>query len=301
MSDRQERAALADGVLVAITAIWGASFVVVQDAVRLADPFTFLLLRFTVGASVLTLRDWRAFADRRLLAAGAGLGVLLFVGFITQTAGLQFTTPSRSGFLTGLSVLLVPFVGLLLFRKWPSPPVLLGVALAVAGLWFLTDGMSGSTGTTGKGDLLTVACAIAFAFYIVLLEPAARVHRSTPLVAVQLWAVALLALLALPFVPRHLVAAPALWWAVVYTGVLSTAVCLLAQTWAQARTSAVRAALIFALEPVFAAIWSVGLGRERLGTRELAGGTLIVLGILAAELGGALWARRRTAGTAEGL
>ena len=93
--------------------------------------------------------------------------------------------------------------------------------------------------------------------------------------------------------PRHLEARPALWWAVLYTGVLSTAVCLLAQTWAQARTSAVRAALIFALEPVFAALWSVLTGRERLGARELTGGTLIVLGIVAAEIGGVLWARRR--------
>ena len=293
MSERAERAALADGVLVVVTAIWGASFVVVQDAVQLADPLTFLVLRFTVGAGVLTVRDWRALADRRLLAVGAGLGVLLFVGFATQTAGLQFTTPSRSGFLTGLSVLLVPFVGLLLFRKWPSPPVLLGVALAVAGLWFLTGGMSGSTGATAKGDLLTIGCAIAFGFYIVLLEPAARVHRATPLVAVQLWVVVLLALLSLPFVRWHVTFSPGLWWAVLYTGVLSTAVCLLAQTWAQARTSAVRAALIFALEPVFAALWSVVLGRERLGSRELTGGTLIVLGIVAAELGGALWARRR--------
>ena len=293
MNGRTEKAALADGVLVVVTAIWGASFVVVQDAVKLADPFTFLALRFTVGAAVLSVRDWRALGDRRLLVTGAGLGALLFVGFITQTAGLQYTTPSRSGFLTGLSVLLVPFVGLVLFRKWPSPPVLLGVALAVAGLWLLTGGISGTGGATARGDLLTIACAVVFAFYIVLLEPAARVHRSTPLVAAQLWVVTLLALLALPFVPRHLAASPALWWAVVYTGVLSTAVCLLAQTWAQARTSAVRAALIFALEPVFAAVWSVALGRERLGSRELAGGTLIVLGIVAAELGGALWARRR--------
>ena len=293
MNGRTEKAALADGVLVVVTAIWGASFVVVQDAVKLADPFTFLALRFTVGAAVLSVRDWRALGDRRLLLTGAGLGALLFAGFITQTAGLQYTTPSRSGFLTGLSVLLVPFVGLLLFRKWPSPPVLLGVALAVAGLWLLTGGISGGGGATAKGDLLTIACAVVFAFYIVLLEPAARVHRSTPLVAAQLWVVTFLALLALPFVPRHLAASPALWWAVVYTGVLSTAVCLLAQTWAQARTSAVRAALIFALEPVFAAVWSVALGRERLGGRELAGGTLIVLGIVAAELGGALWARRR--------
>jgi len=190
-------------------------------------------------------------------------------------------------------VLLVPFVGLLLFRKWPTPPLLLGVALAVAGLWFLTGGLSGSRGETAKGDLLTIACAVAFAFYIVLLEPAARVHPSRPLVAVQMWVVALLALLCLPFVSWHVLLSPALWWAVIYTGVLSTAVCLLAQTWAQARTSAVRAALIFALEPVFAALWSVALGREHLGARELTGGTLIVLGIVAAELGGALWARRR--------
>ena len=295
MNDRTERAALADGVLVVVTAIWGASFVVVQDALKLADPFTFLVLRFTLAAALLTVLDWRSLANRRLLVTGAALGALLFVGFVTQTAGLQFTTPSRSGFLTGLSVVLVPFVGLVLFRKWPSPPVLFGVALAVAGLWLLTGGMSSSSGPTAKGDLLTIACAVAFAFYIVLLEPAARVHRSTPLVAVQLWVVTLLALVALPFVPRHLDASPAFWWAVAYTGVLSTAVCLLAQTWAQARTSAVRAALVFALEPVFAAVFSVALGRERLGTRELAGGTLIVLGIVAAELGGALWSRRRVA------
>ena len=293
MNDRAERAVLADGVLVVVTAIWGASFVVVQDALRLADPFTFLVLRFTLAAGLLTVLDWRGLFDRQILVVGAALGALLFVGFITQTAGLQFTTPSRSGFLTGLSVLLVPFVGLLLFRKWPSPPVLLGVALAVAGLWLLTGGMSGSAGTTAKGDLLTIGCAVAFAFYIVLLEPAARVHPSTPLVAAQLWMVALLALAALPFVPRYLNPTPAFWWAVLYTGVLSTAVCMLGQTWAQARTSAVRAALIFALEPVFAAVFSVAVGRERLGIRELTGGTLIVLGIVAAELGGALWARRR--------
>ena len=101
---------LADGVLVVVTAIWGASFVVVQDALRLADPFTFLVLRFTLAAALLTALDWRGLLDRRILVSGGALGALLFVGFITQTAGLQFTTPSRSGFLTGLSVLLVPFV-----------------------------------------------------------------------------------------------------------------------------------------------------------------------------------------------
>jgi drug/metabolite transporter (DMT)-like permease len=290
-ADRQ--AATADAVLVVTTAVWGASFVVVKDALVLADPVTFLALRFALGALALTLVARGALANRVLWRSGGLLGVLLFLGFVTQTAGLQFTTPSRSGFLTGLSVLLVPFVSLLLFRRWPSPPVLLGVVLAAAGLWFLTGGLSGSSAQTEWGDLLTIGCAVAFAFYIVLLEPAAKRFAPVPLVASQLWTVAALSTAALPFVPRHLAATPEFWGAVVFAGLLSSAGCILAQTWAQARTTAVRAALIFALEPVFAASYSVLVGRERLGGRELAGGSLIVLGIVAAELGSALWARRR--------
>jgi drug/metabolite transporter (DMT)-like permease len=290
-ADRQ--AARADAVLVATTAVWGASFVVVKDAVVLADPITFLALRFALGALALTLVARGALASRALWRSGGLLGVLLFLGFVAQTAGLQFTTPSRSGFLTGLSVLLVPFVGLVLFRRWPSPPVLLGVVLAALGLWFLTGGLSGSSAETERGDLLTIGCAVAFAFHIVLLEPAAKRFSPVPLVAAQLWTVAILSALSLPFVPRHLTATPAFWGAVAFAGLLSSAGCILAQTWAQARTTAVRAALIFALEPVFAASYSVLIGRERLGVRELAGGSLIVLGIVAAELGSALWARRR--------
>jgi drug/metabolite transporter (DMT)-like permease len=287
------QAALADLILVATTAVWGASFVVVHDAVRLTDPFTFLALRFTVGAVALTAVDPGGLRDRRIWGPGIFLGVLLFAGFITQTAGLQYTTPSRSGFLTGLSVLLVPFMGLAIFRRWPAPPVLLGVVLAVAGLWLLTGGLAGVHGPTATGDGLTLACAVAFGLYIVLLEPAARAHPPVPLVAVQLWTVVFLSLLSFPLVSRHLEVRPALWAAVLYVGLFSTAGCLLAQTWAQARTTAVRAALIFALEPVFAALYSVLLGREVLGARALSGGALIVLGIVAAELGGALWLRRR--------
>jgi len=290
-ADRQ--AVTADAVLVATTAVWGASFVVVKDAVALADPLTFIALRFALGALALTLLARGTLLDRTLWRSGGLLGVLLFLGFLTQTAGLQLTTPSRSGFLTGLSVLLVPFVSLLLFRRWPSPPVLLGVVLAGLGLWFLTGGLAGASGDTARGDLLTVACAVAFAFHIVLLEPAAKRFPPVPLVASQLWTVAVLSALALLFVPGHLSPTPAFWGAVAFAGLASSAGCILAQTWAQARTTAVRAALIFALEPVFAAAFSVGVGRERLGTRELVGGSLIVLGIVAAELGSALWTRRR--------
>ena len=100
----------ADAVLVSITAFWGVTFVVVKDAVALADPFTFLALRFSLGAVLLTFAAWRGIRGPALVRDGAGLGVLLFIGFAAQTSGLQFTTPSRSAFLTGLSVLLVPFL-----------------------------------------------------------------------------------------------------------------------------------------------------------------------------------------------
>jgi drug/metabolite transporter (DMT)-like permease len=286
----------ADAVLIAITAFWGVTFVVVKDAVVLADPFTFLALRFSCGALLLTCVAWRAMRELALVRAGAFLGVLLFVGFASQTTGLQFTTPSRSAFLTGLSVLLVPFLSIAVHRRRPPPASLVGVALAVAGLWALSGGTAVGVPTgLGRGEQLTLVCALAFALHITLLERLARTYAPAPLVAVQLWVVAFLALLSLWALGPRLAATGALWGAVLVTGIGGSAVALLLQAWAQARTTAVRAALVFALEPVFASIYSVALGRERLGAKELVGGGLIVLGVLVSELGAQAFARARRA------
>jgi drug/metabolite transporter (DMT)-like permease len=282
----------ADAVLVSITAFWGVTFVVVKDAVALADPFTFLALRFFLGAVLLTLAAWRGIRSAALVRAGSGLGILLFIGFAAQTSGLQFTTPSRSAFLTGLSVLLVPFLSIAFHRHRPPPASLFGVALAVGGLWALAGASAlGIPKGLGKGEQLTLLCALAFALHITLIERLARKHPPAPLVAVQLWTVALLAVVSLCVLGPRLAATPALWSAVLITGVGGSAVALVLQAWAQARTTAVRAALVYALEPVFAAAYSVALGREQLGGRELAGGGLIVLGVLVSELGAAVWAR----------
>jgi drug/metabolite transporter (DMT)-like permease len=280
----------ADAVLVCITAFWGVTFVVVKDAVTLADPFTFLALRFLLGAVLLTLTAWRAIRGGALVRAGIGLGVLLFVGFAAQTSGLQFTTPSRSAFLTGFAVLLVPFLSIAFHRRQPSPASLLGVAFAVSGLWALAGGSRlGTFSGLGKGDELTLMCALAFALHITLIERLARKHAAAPLVAVQLWTVAVLSAVASWVLGPRLLATPALWSAVLITGVGGSAVALVLQAWAQARTTAVRAALVYALEPVFATAYSVALGREALGGRELLGGGLILLGVLVSELGAAAW------------
>lgn len=290
----------ADLVLIGITALWGGTFVVVKDALGHADPFTFIAVRFALGGvagAVLARRHlWPITAERRpLYGAGALLGAFLFLGFAFQTVGLQHTTESRSAFITGLAVVLVPLVSYGVFRRRPSLPSMVGVAIAFVGLHVLTGGLSepsrGSNVVTG--DLLTLGCAVMFSFHIALTERFAPGKDALALVTVQLCVVALLAAVCLPFVQTRVSWTLPLLAAAVFTGLFASTLAIGLQTWAQARTTAVRAALVFSLEPVFAASFSVVLGREQLGRRELAGGLLTILAVLVAEIGNAIWAKRR--------
>lgn len=271
------------------TLIWGLTFVVVKDALAGSDPFTFLALRFALGAAALLILTPRRRFERRLTSAGLGLGLVLFAGYAFQTFGLDDTTPSRSAFLTGLAVIGVPFVSWGLFRRPPSWPSVAGAAIAIAGLARLTE-FDLNTGLS-RGDLLTLACAAAYALHIALTEKFAAHGDALPLVTVQLLVVAALSALCIPLGAPRLTPTPAYWAAVAATGLLASAFAISLQTWAQARTSAVRAAVIFSLEPVIALIASLALGRESPGLPELEGGALIVGGVLFSEVGGALLRR----------
>lgn len=286
----------ADLALLLVTAFWGVTFVVVKDALAHADPFSFLALRFLTGAAVLTLFARRQVLAPRALRAGSLLALFLFLGFALQTVGLTSTSASRSAFITGLAVVGVPFVSLAFFRRVPRLPSLAGVVLAVVGLWALTrPDAAGDGGGFSTGDLLTLGCALAYAFHIAFTEKLAPREHVMGMVAVQLWGVALLSALCVPLQPGG----PRVAWTgafvagFAFTGVFASALAISVQTWGQARTSAVRAALIYSLEPVFAALYSVLLGYERLGVREALGGGLIVLGVLVAELGAHLVDRYR--------
>ncbi|HEX4620314.1 MAG TPA: DMT family transporter, partial [Myxococcaceae bacterium] len=190
---------------------------------------------------------------------------------------------------------LVPGVSFLLFRRRPRVSSLVGVAFAAAGLFLLT-GFGSQHGAPGvlTGDLLTVGCAVAYAFHITLTERYAAAHPAMALVATQLALVSVASAACIPFLPHHVDWGPGFIAAILFCGVVASALALGVQTWAQARTTAVRAALIFSLEPVFAAAYSVARGRERLGLREVWGGALIVLGILVAETGALLVTRWRS-------
>ena len=284
----------ADGLLLAMTAIWGLTFVVVKDALARADPFSWLALRFLIGAAVLTAVARRG-GGKASLKAGLILGTMLWLGFALQTVGLQYSTPSRSAFITGTFVVLTPLVSTVLFRRLPRAPSLAGVALAFAGTYWLSGAEPGSgaapSSATVLGDLLTLGCALAYAVHLSLTEKYAAGSAPAALVATQLWVSCALSALAIPFGTPRLEPTPALLGALLFTGVLASALGFTAQTWAQARTTAVRAALVIATEPIFATAYSVAAGRETVGAREVAGGSLILLGVLVAEVGGMLWRR----------
>jgi drug/metabolite transporter (DMT)-like permease len=284
----------ADLLLAACSLVWGATFVVVKLALSDASVFVFLSLRFFLAAVVLALmqrRNWRSLSAG-VLRAGILLGCLLFVGFAFQTIGLALTTPSKSAFITGIFVVLVPLFLAAFGRKRVSPSVWAGVFTAVAGLYFLTVPPSGLT-NLNLGDVLTFGCAVIYAVHIIAIGHYAPRYSTSMLVFLQVTVTALLSVVAVPVVSRggweapRLVWTPGLIWAVLATGLLATVGTISVQVWVQRNTDSSHVALLLTLEPVFAGLTSYAFAGERLGPRALAGAALILSGILIAELTGA--------------
>jgi len=294
--EREVSRLAADGVLVGVTLVWGSSFIVVNRVLESAPPLAFLFWRFAIAALLLLPFLRRRHARPGLLRDGGVLGLLLASGMSLQVLGQLETTASKAAFLTGLSVVLTPFAAFLRTRKLPSLENGIGVALASAGFVLLTLPAEG--GPINRGDLLVFCCGIVFAFYIVEMAERSPSHATIPLTAVQLLVVACAAgLLSLLFRSPalssfHAAAAearPIVWqgaflWSVLYLASLGTVGTFFGQTWAQRHMTATHAAILFALEPVWAALLAARLLDERLGARGLAGGALVLAGIVIAEL-----------------
>ncbi len=276
----------ADAVLVLVALGWGASFVVIKDALGHVGAHGLLAARFGLATLALvvlfpgTLRT----LDRRTLGAGAALGGVLWAAFALQTLGLVHTTPAKSAFLTAVYVPMTPVLARLLFGVRLRMAALASVVAASAGLALLLR--PGDLGAFNPGDLLTLGCAVGFALHIVLLD------RLAPRLPARLLAILQLGVVGVVSLPVAIASetAPAgvtlsLAMAVVYLALVCSAFAYVAQTWAQRHTPASRVAVIFALESVFAAAFSVGLGVEHLGATEWLGGALVVSGVLAGSLG----------------
>jgi drug/metabolite transporter (DMT)-like permease len=276
--------ATAYAAMLAATMIWGAAFVVVRRALVDLPVFHLLALRFALAGALL-LPFGRRDRGRWLDPWGLAVAVALFAGFVFQTYGLRTITPSRSAFLTGLAVLIVPPAAWLLRSERPRLGPALGTLCAAAGLYVLYLPAPGGGPGFGIGDWLTVAGALAFACHLLLVDNAVRRQGPSRLVVVQCLAVALLSAPSLVLRPPRPVelGAPAL-LAIAVTGVLATAVAFLCQFHAQQRLSATEAALVLTLEPAFAALFSIAAGAESYTWTLPAGGALILIGMALAQI-----------------
>lgn len=282
---------LALWLLVLVTAIWGITFVQVKDAIALYPLLAFLAVRYLIAtaslAPVALLRIRGLGRDG--IVAGSVLGALIALGIGLQTAGLERTTVTSTGFITGLYVLFTPLIALALFRT-PIPRELwLAVALALVGLALLSGVPSGSS----TGDLLVLLSAVAQAFQIVMVERYANRFDVFALTWVEVASAAAVFLaVAVAAGDLSVPSGGTVWAALLVTGVFAVAFALLVQIWAQRRVSATRIAVIFSLETVFAGLFGYLLAGDRLGPVGLAGCAVIFLGILIAEPAAAATLRR---------
>jgi drug/metabolite transporter (DMT)-like permease len=280
----------ADAALVLVTVVWGSSFVVVNTVVRDSPPLGFLFFRFALAAALSFLLALRRPRTRALIRDGTIIGALLAAGMAFQVVGQVETTASNAAFLTGLSVVLTPFAAFARTRRLPSLENGIGIVLAGAGFLLLT--FPKGAGSINRGDVLVLACAICFAFYIVELSLRTEAHDPFWLTTVQLAMVAAAAALLAPVARLAGMAAelrPIVWEGtflrgVLYLGTLGSVGTFLTQTWAQRHMSATHAAIIFALEPVWAALLAAWLLEERLGATGLWGGALVLAGIVVSEV-----------------
>jgi drug/metabolite transporter (DMT)-like permease len=277
----------AELALFGVTAIWGTTFVIVKGALTDASPFLFLAARFTVAAIVLS-SIYGAKVRRGAVSAGLLAGGLLFAAFALQTEGLALSTPSKSAFLTGLSIPMVPLANSLVYRTRPQKFEVAGILIASFGMALMT--LPSGRFEMSTGDVLSLLCAVTFALHLVVIGHFSPMVGFETLAVVQVTVAAALGLTAalafemVGFRPAHLHATVALGAAVLATGLLATALAFTATAWAQQYTSASRAALIMALEPALAWLTSYVVTGEVLSNRGKMGAGLILAGVLLVEL-----------------
>lgn len=277
---------LADLALIFATLVWGSTFTIVKLSLAQVSPILFIALRFWVATAMMIALLPRAIVgiSWKTLRRGLILSVVLLGGFVFQTLGLRGTTPSRSAFITSLSVLLVPLLGYFVFHSRPRSKTLVGVVLATVGLGMLTLSRSDMRFQWWEG--LTLICAIFFALHILLLGRYLPKSDYRQLVILQMAGCAVLCTFLIPMLEM-----PFLVWDarftlyLLITGALATAFAYYLQNRAQQHTTPNRAALIFSLEPFFAVFFAYLLLGQSLSGREWLGGVLVIAGILVSEIG----------------
>jgi drug/metabolite transporter (DMT)-like permease len=294
---------VADGSLLLVAFIWGATFVLVQNAISFLEPLSFNGVRFSLagffllGWLYLFHRSQLKVFNGKLLISGVFMGFWLFSGYAFQTIGLLYTTSSKAGFITGLSVVLVPLFAFILLKQKPKANAIIGVLIAAIGLYLLT--MNGEV-SINKGDLLVFLCAVSFGMHIVITGKYSSQFPTLLLTITQIFTVSILCILSAFFFEdwtqmfnATVLQKAEVWSALLITSLFATAFAFLVQTNFQRYTTATRVALIFAMEPVFAALTAYLWANEQLTISALIGCLLILLGMILAELPMAIPVRKK--------
>lgn len=272
--------------LLAMTAAWGSTFFLIKDLLVRLPVADMLALRFGIGSLALVLLAGRRLRmSRSTLRSGVLLGLLYGVAQILQTAGLAHTSASVSGFITGLYVVATPLLAALLLRTRVSGTTWAAASLATVGLGVLS--LNGFA--LGSGELLTLASAVVYAGHIIAMGRLSTPGEALPLSLVQMVVITVVCTVAAVWpgaggAGLQLPATGGDWLAVLYLAVVAGALTMVLQTWAQARVEAARAAVVMAMEPVWAAAFAVALGGERLTLRMVAGGIAILAAMYLVEL-----------------
>ena len=275
---------MAIGGLVLVTVIWGGGFVASDMALESLTPFQIMTVRFLMAAVLMGLISFRSLnhITKEEIRAGGLMGVALFAAFSLQIIGLQYTTPSKNAFLTALNVVIVPFIAFLVLKKKIPGKVLIGAVMAVVGVALLS--LDGDL-SLSIGDLLTLLCAVGFAFQIFFTGEFVKKYRATVLNFLQMATAFLLSVIFMVVSGQTEFQVTAQGWlSVIYLGVVSTTICYLLQTACPKYVDETKAAIIRSMESVFGTLFSMLILHEVLTLRMFAGCGIILAAVIIANL-----------------
>lgn len=275
----------ADLGLLSVTIFWGTTFIVSKITLYEISLLNYLAIRLTIAAIAMNMIAfrYRKQLNKRTIKDGVVLGVFLFFSYLFQMWGIQYTTASNAGFITGIHVALVPLFGFLFFKDKPQMSSIIGVIFAFTGLFLISGG--GSLSNLNVGDLLVFICAIMVTFHVLLTGKYAPNNNIYLLTAIQLSTTAVLSIIFLMFSSETLIDfSPGIVSVLIYLALFGTVFTFLMQTAMQRFTTATRTALVFAMEPVFAAMFAYIIAGETMTILGWYGGVLILIGMIIAEI-----------------
>ncbi|MBI9070640.1 MAG: DMT family transporter [Melioribacteraceae bacterium] len=290
---------LSEIILLSITLFWGGTFAIVKESLNDASALMFIAIRFSIAALILLILFYRQIKniDKESLKHGFILGVFLFLGFALQTAGLKFTTATKSGFITGSLVVMIPIFQTVIEKRPPTLGAIFGTVFVFVGIVFLSSGGNSFFAIFEElganfniGDLLSLFCAVAFALYIVFLDIYSYKHDFKILTFLQVAVTAGLAfVITFLFDVTNIEAIEInvtgnLIFGLLYTAIFASVMATMLQTKYQKNVTPTKAGIIFSFEPIFAAIFAFFLLSEKITNLGFIGCTLIFSGLLISEL-----------------